>query len=145
MANQKITRRQARENAFITLFQAGFGEEIDQIIQTARQEYPEYAVDAYGEEMLTLYQQHENDVNRVIEVRLKGWTAKRVARVNMALLRLAVTEMLYGQPDLHSVVINEAVELAKKYGDDEDYQFVNGVLGSISREQGAASSSTGEA
>ena len=50
------------------------------------------------------------------------------------LLRLAITEMRFsGAQDVDSIVINEAVELAKKYGSDGDYQFINGVLGSIAR------------
>lgn len=42
--------------------------------------------------------------------------------------------MRFGKPDMDSVVINEAVELAKKYAGEDDYQFVNGVLGSLSRQ-----------
>ena len=51
-------------------------------------------------------------------------------------LRLALAEMLYGDEKKVGVVINEAVELTKKYGADEDYQFVNGLLGTVAREQG---------
>ena len=50
------------------------------------------------------------------------------------MLELAVAEMAFGgEEDLDSVIINEAVELAKKFGGEEDYQFVNGVLGTIAR------------
>ena len=50
------------------------------------------------------------------------------------LLRLSIAEMLYGEPDMDSVIVNEAVELAKKYAGEKDYQFVNGVLGTVSRQ-----------
>jgi N utilization substance protein B len=57
----------------------------------------------------------------------------------LVLLRMAITEMRFnGTDDMDSVVINEAVELAKKYAaGDDDYQFINGVLGSIAREKSA--------
>ena len=60
----------------------------------------------------------------------------RLPRVSLTVLRLALAEMLYGDEKKVGVVINEAVELTKKYGADEDYQFVNGLLGTVAREQG---------
>ena len=62
------------------------------------------------------------------------WSKERISRVALAIMRLAVYEMLYVDDIPVSVSINEAVELAKKYGGDEDSSFVNGVLGGISRE-----------
>ena len=62
------------------------------------------------------------------------WSRNRISRVALAVLRLAVYEMLYEEDIPVSVAINEAVELAKKYGGDEDSSFVNGVLGGISRD-----------
>ena len=55
---------------------------------------------------------------------------------SLTVLRLALAEMLYGDEKKPGVVINEAVELTKKYGADEDYQFVNGLLGAVAREKG---------
>lgn len=132
-----MTRRKARENAFIALFESSFGGELPAIIQQSREENPDYAVDAFGEELLSQYTRHSGEVQGAIEGKLKGWKADRIARVNLSILRLAATEMLYCQPDMDSVVINEAVELAKTYGSGDDYQFVNGVLGSLSRERAA--------
>ena len=63
-------------------------------------------------------------------------SCRRVPRVSLVALRLALAEMLYGDEKKPGVVINEAVELTKKYGADEDYQFVNGLLGTVAREQG---------
>ena len=59
------------------------------------------------------------------------------------MLRLAIAEMLYGAEHKPSVAINAAVELAKKYGAEEDYQFVNGLLGSVARESGLADADDG--
>jgi N utilization substance protein B len=65
---------------------------------------------------------------------LKGWSSERLSKTSISLLRLSIAEMLYGEPDMDSVIVNEAVELAKKYAGEKDYQFVNGVLGTVSRQ-----------
>lgn len=132
-----MKRRKARENAFITLFELSFGGELEDVLQHTRDENEEYAVDGFGEELLKQYFANAEQVDTAIESKLKGWKVQRVARVNLAILRLAVTEMLFGEPDMDSVVINEAVELTKKYADETDYQFVNGVLGNLSRSKQA--------
>ena len=72
----------------------------------------------------------------MIRSHLRSWTMERLPRVSLTVLRLALAEMLYGGENKPGVAINEAVELAKKYGADEDYQFVNGLLGVVAREQG---------
>lgn len=72
----------------------------------------------------------------LISSHLRNWTMSRLPRVSLTVLRLALAEMLYGDEKKVGVVINEAVELTKKYGADEDYQFVNGLLGTVAREQG---------
>ena len=78
-----------------------------------------------------------------IRAHLRGWTMERIPRVTITVLRLAIAEMLYGAEHKPGVAINEAVELVKKYGAEEDYQFVNGLLGSVARESGLADEETG--
>ena len=63
---------------------------------------------------------------------LKGWTIDRVTRVDLAILRLATYELVHGDTP-HSVVINEAVELANQYSTDKAGGFINGVLGNLGR------------
>ena len=70
----------------------------------------------------------------VIEKFTRGWDIDRLNKVDLALLRLAIYEMLC-EPDVpFGVAVNEAVELAKSYGSDESPAFVNGVLGNVARE-----------
>ena len=79
------------------------------------------------------------EADKLIEPKLKNWKMNRIPRVCLVALELAVTEMFFGaEEDLDSVIINEAVELVKKFGGEEDYQFVNGVLGSLARERSGA-------
>ena len=87
---------------------------------------------------------HREETDQLIASKLKNWTLARLPRVSAAILRLAVAEMRYSGQDMDSVVINEAVELAKKYAGDDDYQFINGVLGAIVRQDAPAGESSAE-
>ena len=78
----------------------------------------------------------ENNIEAIdgeIEKNLKGWSKSRISKVSLALLRLAISEILYSDDIPVGVSINEAVEICKIYGSDEDKSFINGVLGSVAR------------
>lgn len=83
-------------------------------------------------ETLCAVQDHHDEIDRVISENLDKWTIERIAKTDLAILRTAVAEMLYVDSIPVSVSINEAVNLAKKYGDDRSYAFINSVLGKIS-------------
>ena len=117
---KKLTRRESRETAFLTAFAATFEPEEPTV---PAEEHA--ATDAFA-----------NQLDEIITVHLKGWTLSRVPRVSLVALRLALAEMLYGDEQKPGVAINEAVELVKKYGAEDDYQFVNGLLGAVARERG---------
>ncbi|MEG0763271.1 MAG: transcription antitermination factor NusB [Oscillospiraceae bacterium] len=136
-----MKRRTARENAFIVLFEMSFDTDtLEGLIATSR-ELEEYAVDEYGEAILINYEAHRREVDELITSNLKDWTLARLPRTSSAVLRLAVTEMLYANEDMDSIVINEAVEIAKIYCAEEDYQFINGILGTIQRNKPEAQAS----
>lgn len=131
-----MKRRTARENAFYAAFSATFGGmDIAQIIQEGREE-GEYPVNEFGEKLICGYFDHAQEIDQLIEQHLKGWTIARLPKVSLTCLRLALSELLYLPENTPSVVINEAVEITKRFGGDEDYQFVNGILGVIVREKG---------
>ena len=76
--------------------------------------------------------EHEAELEEIISQNLKeGWSINRISKVSAAALKVAVFEMKYMDDVPHKVAINEAVELVKKYGAEEDPAFVNGVLGSV--------------
>ena len=76
------------------------------------------------------------EIDARIETHANGWKKERLGKAELAILRVALYEMFYDEvPD--AVAINEAVELVKKYGDEKDYQFVNGLLGTVARKQGS--------
>ena len=134
-----MPRRQAREHAFLLAFAQTFGElPLDEALEANRQDDEEHPVDAFGAGLLRAYYDHSAEVDDLIRAHLRGWNMERIPRVTITILRLALAEMLYGAEHKPGVAINEAVELAKKYGAEEDYQFVNGLLGSVAREHGLA-------
>ena len=92
-------------------------------------------MDEFSLRILRDMEAHSEEIDDVIRANLKGWTIARVPRVSLVALRVALAEMMYGEEKKTSVAINEAVELVKKYGSDKDYQFVNGLLGTVARAQ----------
>lgn len=132
----KISRRSAREQAFILLFEMSFtdnGFSLEQIKENAAEsrdiEFSDYALKAANG-----VKEHLSEIDETINKNLKkGWKISRLSKVSLAVLRLAVYEMKYEENIPESVSINEAVELSKKYSIDES-AFVNGVLGAVSRD-----------
>lgn len=133
---QKLTRRAARENAFLLAFSATFDEQDIPAMIAQANEDGEHPIDGFGRKLIRDYYEHTAEIDDLIQSHLKGWTMNRLPRVSLVALRLGLSEMLYGEEKLPGVAINEVVELTKKFGAEDDYQFVNGVLGAISREMG---------
>ena len=128
-----MSRRSARKNAFFLLFQMDFSEaaEFEQVkeIFFAEQEEPvEEADKAFLLSEVEGVHEHMAEIDGLIEQSAKGWDLSRMNKVDLAILRLAVYEMKYGETPI-GVAINEAVELAKKFSSDEAPAFINGVLG----------------
>lgn len=73
------------------------------------------------------------DIDRCIEENLRGWSLHRLARVDRAILEVAVYEMLFIPSIPHQVSINEALEIAKRFSNQESARFINGVLASVYR------------
>lgn len=73
---------------------------------------------------------YDNIINKISENLKSDWKIDRVSKINLALLKLAIYEICYKKLP-YKVVINEVVELAKKYGDDSSPVFINGILASV--------------
>ena len=132
-----LPRREARENAFLLAFSQTFGDipPAEAIINHEEND-EEHQVDGFSKHLLNAYYDHSAEVDDEIRAHLRNWTMERLPRVSLTVLRLAIAEMLFGGENKPGVAINEAVELTKKYGADEDYQFVNGLLGAVARDHG---------
>lgn len=88
----------------------------------------------FAKSVITAFEANVEEVDETIKLYLKGWTIDRISKVDLSILRLAVTEILYIDDLSAAISINEAVNLTKKYSDDESSAFVNGVLGELVRQ-----------
>lgn len=129
-----MTRHEEREQAFLLLFEMTFGEE-------SAEERMESAVEArnaqftdFSKRLVDGVTEYRIQLDDRLAAHSKNWHLDRVSRVALTAMRLAAFEMLYCDDIPESVAINEAVELVKAFGGEEDSSFVNGVLGGLSRE-----------
>lgn len=135
-----MTKKRLRENLYIMLFQTNFHSEGDlseqielYLEQLEDSDATQKAKASLRERFEKIYEKFEA-VDQVIAKKAKGWEISRLAKSDLTILRLAVFEILYDADVPDGVAINEAVELAKKYGTDKSYRFVNGVLASVAKE-----------
>ena len=81
---------------------------------------------------------HRDEIDRLLAGRMEHWRLERLSRVDLSLLRLATWELL-GRPEIPaSVTLNEAVEIARRFGSEESAAFVNGVLDAVAQHLGTA-------
>jgi len=134
-----MKRRKAREFALQILFQLDIGKEkpTATLLKRFWTEFePDDEVRAFTEEIVTGTYKHQKTINAKVLACAKNWTLERMAVIDRNVLRMAVYEILYRSDIPPSVTINEAIELAKKFGSDESGAFVNGVLDSVARMAG---------
>lgn len=130
----KLTRSEEREQAFMLLFSKSFDDEPLEATIEDNSEMYEGGVCGYAQAVVSGIEDKIDDIDAIIKKYLKkGWTISRISKPSLAILRLAIYEITYLNNIPQSVSINEAVELAKKYTIDES-KFVNGILGSYSRD-----------
>ena len=116
-----LPRREARENAFLLAFSQTFGDvPLAEALTNHAENDEEHPVDGFSKLLLNAYYDHSAEVDDEIRAHLRNWTMERLPRVSLTVLRLAIAEMLFGGENKPGVAINEAVELTKKYGADED-------------------------
>ena len=123
-----MSRRSARKNAFFLLFQMDFNEaaefeQVKEIFFAEKEEPVEESDKAFILSEVEGVHEHMEEIDAMIEQSAKGWDLSRMNKVDLAILRLAVYEMKYGETPI-GVAINEAVELAKKFCVDKNrYMF----------------------
>jgi N utilization substance protein B len=131
----KMTRRELRENVFKMLFRAEFHEREEMKDQLAlfEEELELLKEDdfAYISKKTNAILEHLPQIDELINEKSTGWKTSRMAKVDLSLIRLAVYEIKFDEDIPDKVAVNEAVELAKKYGTDDSSSFVNGVLAKI--------------
>lgn len=128
-------RTEARRLALQVLYQSEMVEKAPSAILADKAYVAEEGVpSAYAERLLRGVEEHREEIDDQLRTASENWTLSRMPAVDRALLRMAACEMLYVDEVPLSVSINEAVELAKRFGGgDDSHRFVNGILGRIAR------------
>ena len=128
-----MSRTSARETAMKLLYEYG-------VTGTLSKDSLENAPDVfdmrYIDHIVTGFPEKCGEIDAIISTHSKSWKLERIAKVDLAILRLALYEILFMADIPAKVTINEAVELAKKYSAEKSYQFVNGLLGGYLRSGG---------
>lgn len=125
-----MKRRTAREKALQALFQIDVSQAepesaIDHVLEGAPN-------DEYLSRLVSGVSQHKENIDTEIKKHLEKWTLERLATVDRNLLRIAVFELLYFREEVPAnVVLDEAIEIAKVYGDEQSSKFINGVLSKV--------------
>lgn len=128
-----MSRRELREQLFKLLFRIEFNDKEEmQEQKTFFFEEEDNQADekdsALIEEKFNRVMEKLEDIDTALNEKVKGWNTDRMGKVDLTILRLAVYEIMYDEEIPTGVAINEAVELAKKFGQDSSPAFVNGVL-----------------
>ena len=127
-----LTRREEREQAFILLFEKSFNNETDisEVIELAK-EQRNLEEDDFVQKLVHTACENIEAIDEVIASNARGWKINRIPKASLAIIRLALTEILYCDDIPDGVSVNEAVELAKAYGTDSSAKFINAVLKNI--------------
>ena len=130
------TRRRSRELVMQMLFQGDLGkqspEQVTKLFWQSRDDVDE-ETRGFAEDLYRLATTRQPEIDNIIEAHAKNWRLERMATVDRNLLRGAVAEML-GYPNTPSViVINESLEIARRYAAPESMPFLNGVLDAIAK------------
>lgn len=129
-----MKRRAEREQAFLLIFERSIhNNPMETIIENAG-ECREMEFSDFATKTALGVEQNEMVIDQKIENSILGWKMNRLSKVSLALMRLAIYEMMF-EPEIPiRVSINEVIDLAKKYGGREDAPFINGVLGTVAKE-----------
>ncbi len=136
-----MSRHKAREISFKYIYQLEFGQplevEEDEFWNMAYEEDTELTnIDKlFIEGIVNGVKEHLEEIDSVIFSKIAKRSKERVFRVDLAILRIAVYELLYVKDLSYKVVVNEAVEIAKKYGKDNSHSFINGILREVIKEK----------
>lgn len=127
-------RREGRELALQALYSMDLNPlEIRTTLQLFRENVKaKGVVRAFAEDLVAGVISHREEIDRLIEDKSKNWSISRMGKVDLNIIRLAVFELYYRSDIPKNVTINEAIEVAKKFGTEDSPSFVNGILDELS-------------
>lgn len=132
-----MSRKKAREGLVFLVYQNLFLQENDENYVNRFIENFEYEPDEVEYMKSGYFELEENleSIDKMIDDNLESWSLERLFKLDLSILRVAVYELLYSDDVPEGVAINEAVEIAKKYGTKDSSKLINGILGTIVRSE----------
>ncbi|MDR1778499.1 MAG: transcription antitermination factor NusB [Clostridiales Family XIII bacterium] len=129
--SRRIRSREVLVQMFYQMTMLGdFSEDVKEQFLEERTEGEPNLDEAYMTKVLNLFREHQTEIDGLIGAGSKNWKFTRISKIDLAILRVAVTEVLFLRRDIpQAASINAAVELAKVYGGEKSPKFVNGILG----------------
>lgn len=128
-----MSRKKARKEVMITMYQMDINDAYNYELQAEK--LKERITDIheldYAKNIIKEFLKDKDMVDDHIRMNLTNWHITRLPKVDLAILRLAITEFFYFEDIPIEVSINEAIEMAKEFSDDESAKFINGVLGGV--------------
>lgn len=128
-----MTRKQAREEAFILVFEKEFNNDSLEDVLSLAEEVRDIKADDYIKNVFFGVFENLDTIDGIISECAVGWKIKRITKTALAVLRVAIYEIKHLDDIPVSVSINEAVEITKKYATKEDASFVNGILSTVAK------------
>ena len=128
-----MSRRELREQIFKLIFRAEFYDK-DELPEQEKLFFEDYELNMKPEDETYISEKSNkilekfDEIDGMINQEAKGWTTERMGKIELTILRLAIYEIKFDEDVPAGVAINEAVEIAKKFGQEESAGFVNGVL-----------------
>lgn len=129
-----MSRKKARDNAFKCIYELEFikDKNLDDILSNCYEENNNSTEEKeYIQMIVNGVKENIKKIDDIILSKLKNWSLDRIAKIDLAILRLAIYEVLYVDSIPDKVSANEAVELAKTYGNNDSKSFVNGVIAKV--------------
>lgn len=127
-----MKRREAREKAVQTLFQMDNSE---MTLAEAITYILDGPVDPFYESLVRGTVENRDEIDKVLVEKLENWSLDRLPKIERTVLRMAVYELLFQEEVPQRVIMNEAIELCKHFGDEKSGRFVNGVLSKFAAEK----------
>ena len=135
MSDNKISRYKEREQAFLICFEKMFSDASISEISECAEESRDDNFSQFALQCAKGVEDNLEEIDTIISDHLSAkWKLNRISKVSLSILRLAVYEMKFVEDIPTNVTINEAVELSKKFSGEEEYKFVNGILGAVSKD-----------
>lgn len=131
LSDAQTAVKEAVEQVQTAINRLGAATELPEFVQLAGRK----DIQDYAQKIITQLINHRDDIDQQLDSAMVGWNLKRLARVDRDILRIAVTEIMYLAVDKR-IAIDEAIEVAKRYSDEDGYRFINGVMRRVTDQLG---------